>query len=199
MIYIINKRTKEHQLRHEGLSQQEVLDGWVPVRYEPGGWITWDGGDCPTPPGMKVQWKSECGFVSKPVEGTAVSWGGTRRIIAYRPMLDTQPEAPEWDGEGLPPAGCECEVSWGHLGNEYHRCTILAFDSMGHPIVEMDDLYIKQAPKACRFRPLRTPAQRAEDEAVRRIMRITAEAQPIGEDVAERHAVALYRAGYRKS
>lgn len=30
-------------------------------------------------------------------------------MLGDRPR-PTKPQAPEWDGEGLPPVGCECEL-----------------------------------------------------------------------------------------
>lgn len=82
----------------------------------------------------------------------------------------TKPAAPEWDGEGLPPVGCECEYRIGGGETEWYPCTVkyvLAGDPdpdadgwravVWCPRLEKDQL--AHLPRF-QFRPLRTKEQR---------------------------------------
>lgn len=73
----------------------------------------------------------------------------------------------EWDGEGLPPVGCECEFSVHTFGKrtEFQRCEFLARnESHGVSWVKTDDdfevVYDSDQP---RFRPIRTKEQRERE------------------------------------
>lgn len=91
-----------------------------------------------------------------------------------------------WDGTGLPPVGCECEIynrgEWfavklKFIGDKWIVAEVL---ENGH-----EDCY-ELVQDSSRFRPLRTEAQRAIDEMV----------QLSG--VSTGAAKILYDAGYRK-
>lgn len=70
----------------------------------------------------------------------------------------------EWDGEGLPPVGVECEMSY--AGDEWHKCVIIA---------KGEEQIIYQT-HGCRefsghrnnyrFRPIRSEADKKRDEAI---------------------------------
>lgn len=110
MIYAINRKTKEHI----GTNLSEWNAGkwpsmrWKIVDADAGGWIPWKGRVCPLPDGVEAELKYRDGCERSGV--THLGWnhsvgGRDDDIIAYRPILDSEPEAPEWDGEGFPPAG----------------------------------------------------------------------------------------------
>ena len=66
----------------------------------------------------------------------------------------------EWNGEGLPPAGCECEVK---RALDWMRCKIL-FISEKHVVLQAQEECVWHT-VACQFRPIRTEAERKRDEA----------------------------------
>lgn len=78
--------------------------------------------------------------------------------------------APAWNGEGLPPIGCECEYTKESLpGNEWTQCTV---DYVGASFVVYRDCYGVELTGIIgdiKFRPLRTEAERKRDE-VRKAM-----------------------------
>lgn len=115
-----------------------------------------------------------------------------------------------WDGEGLPPEKCDCEVLWSSDTGEYVTATVLAHDQ-GGAIVR----YTSGKNKGCiseqivgcfnfkgcqipNFRPIKTAEQLAEEErekAIADMMEVTSDGiSCIGQD----DAIALYKAGYRK-
>src|SRR5690554_494188 len=109
MIYAINKRTKEHRVYRIGCDVS-MDPGWRLVEADADGWISWDGrsvSPVPTDSEFEVWLRSGVngsGLLGKWVHGrTDMHFD----IIAYRPILDAdepaEPEAVEWDGEGLPP------------------------------------------------------------------------------------------------
>ena len=128
----------------------------------------------------------------------AAWWGQSGEdddVIAYRPILDTnpsEPEAPEWRGEGLPPVGTVCEVM--HC-EKWRRCKIIAHLKQRAGMVAVFTIDIGDGSKmldafvAECFRPLRSD----EDKAVEEMARIIAD----GHDVyigAHEAADRLYHA-----
>lgn len=90
-----------------------------------------------------------------------------------------------WNGEGLPPVGCECEfvsndTSWGTVVIIGYDCGKVVFKPSGEAYYGIEPS-IHQI-----FRPLRTEAERAIDEMVRL------------SGVSIGAAKILYDAGYRK-
>lgn len=71
-----------------------------------------------------------------------------------------KPEPKGWDGEGLPPVGCECEVkAW---AASWFGCTVLAHDGQ-IAVCRMGDDYPNGSYEGfvdVEFRPLRTQAER---------------------------------------
>lgn len=71
--------------------------------------------------------------------------------------------ASEWNGDGLPPVGCECEMAW--IEAEFAPCKILF---VGEEVV----LVKREKRESCytiptvKFRPIRSEADRKRDEAV---------------------------------
>jgi len=198
MIYAIGVESKRHAIYTKGAPLGD--EDFRLVEADADGWIPWDGKNVSPVPidsefevwlrgGSKGQ-----GLLGKWVhEKTDLNFD----IIAYRPILDaesSEPEAPEWDGEGLPPVGCECDcyhtgtyqgvVTVRYMGSE--MCVLLNHDHGEEQCGPID---------AYSFRPLRTPAQRAEDEAVEEMIR---SAGLDDEEYNRGVCRDLYRAGYRK-
>lgn len=79
------------------------------------------------------------------------------------------PNAPVWDGEGLPPVGCECEIArvadWMPVTirfiSDYHTI----FKTLGGT----EDCY-----QTCslQFRPIRTVAERKREEALQALSKV---------------------------
>lgn len=73
-----------------------------------------------------------------------------------------------WNGEGVPPAGCECEYQYKVHGSEWCRFKCVAVDgkavfgwSNNTPVALQSNTH--------NFRPLRTEAERKRDEAISEI------------------------------
>lgn len=178
MIYLVNQSTKEHKVAGlpEGINGW-TFDGsddvWRVVQADSDGWIKWDGSDeCPLPERAKCHVGDESGWRST----HALSAGGWSwaEVDKYKPTLNDKEQdmtttavddqhavdTGEWDGEGLPPAGCEveafaddewCRAEWFKQHNGQHAVFFIRSRALGWA----DDI-----------RPIRTAAQRAEDEAV---------------------------------
>lgn len=73
-------------------------------------------------------------------------------------------QQPAWNGEGLPPVGCECEVK---RAIDWMRCKIL-FISEAHVVLLGEEECCWQT-QACRFRPIRTEGERKRDEAIKEL------------------------------
>lgn len=77
-------------------------------------------------------------------------------------------QKPEWNGEGLPPVGCECEYQYKVHGSEWCRFECVAVDgkavfgwSNNTPIALQSNTH--------NFRPLRTEAERKHEAALESI------------------------------
>lgn len=73
-------------------------------------------------------------------------------------------QKPAWNGEGLPPVGCECEVK---RALDWVKCEIL-FISDTH-VVLMTDEECCWNTCACQFRPLRTESERKHEAVLESI------------------------------
>lgn len=160
------------------------------------GWIEWGGGECPVDAGKMVD--VIFGYGGRRSTNIADCWrwnhnGTDSDIIAYRlhkPQEAAQPKAdeeadlnecigqdaaPVWNGEGLPPVGCECE--WQDKNTKQWQPVKVVYSSewitvireinkeKGDDLVEIaienygDDARIK-------FRPIRSEAERKRDIAI---------------------------------
>ncbi|ELY4803990.1 hypothetical protein SM093_000950 [Cronobacter malonaticus] len=72
-------------------------------------------------------------------------------------------QQPVWDGEGLPPVGCECERSW--TGDKWLKCKIL-FISNETAVVKMVTGEAAYHLSDITFRPIRSEADKRRDEAI---------------------------------
>jgi len=109
------------------------------------------------------------------------------------------PRPTAWTGEGLPPAGIDCEALSART-NTFRKCAVLAH-RMGMAVVSFLDQeelqWIKEA------RPIRTPEQIAAEERAAAVSAMLADAgvtDSAWNDDPETlvWAEALYDAGYRK-
>ena len=124
-----------------------------------------------------------------PSKRNAISWqhrGNSHDIIAYRlhqPQEVAQDEAddendlnecvgqdaaPVWNGEGLPPVGCICEISW--AGDEWQQCEIL-FRSNQFVVVKLKESGMEDAYNIgdVIFRPIRPEEELKREEAIAKI------------------------------
>lgn len=164
------------------------------------GWVQWSGGDCPVDSDaiVEVKYRSPNPYQYNNDRAGDFDWAHTGTdadIIAYRLRRDINARAnddqleqdlnecigqdvvTEWDGDGLPPAGCECEARYRNANAEwaFFRCVVVdcgvAFGWSGKEAVTLGvDSY--------EFRPLRTEAEMAR-EKLAASLHIAAGASPI--------------------
>lgn len=168
------------------------------------GWIEWGGGEYPpVSTNTVVDVKLRCGSVTVRQPAGIVNWRSNAPdepgdIIAYRlhQMQEAdlnecigQDAAPVWNGEGLPPVGCDVEYhcypdGWViiNIVARIKGATFIEWKSGTH---KGGDVIRGDFPLE-RVRPLRTEAERAIDEMVRL------------SGVSIGAAKILYDAGYRK-
>lgn len=149
------------------------------------GWIQWAGGECPVDSDaiveVKCRWHNQHQYNNDRAGDFYWSHTGSNAdIIAYRlqhPGFKSranddrleqdlnecigQDVVLEWDGVGLPPAGCECEVK---RAIDWVKCKIL-FISDAHVVLMADEECCWNT-CACQFRPLRTEAEKASSAAI---------------------------------
>lgn len=148
------------------------------------GWIYWGGGECPVDTKTLVDIRLKVGFTYKSCHPGDYSWrhaGGGGDIIAYRlhksqEVTEADDEADlnecigqepktEWNGEGLPPVGVECEYTKESLpGNEWTQCTV---DYVGASFVVYRDCYGVELTGIIgdiKFRPIRSEADEKRDD-----------------------------------
>lgn len=88
-------------------------------------------------------------------------WGTDRCIPRPAKEIET-----EWDGKGLPPIGCECEVK--NTRGEWRECLIVGYNK-ACTVFYCDSWTVGSdydAFPASEFRPIRTKEQRFRDELV---------------------------------
>lgn len=167
------------------------------------GWIEWGGGKCPLERGAIVDVKHRNGEVflnTKALSGEAENWSHWEMerpgdIIAYRAHrnINTRAnddrlsqdlnecigasEAQVWSGVGLPPAGCECELTCGidmytsdgtcefEAGTKVKvgGCANFGYGDKAVVVVSGTNVICDVAPSL--LRPLRTEAEKLRDEA----------------------------------
>lgn len=92
-----------------------------------------------------------------------------------------------WNGEGLPPVGCECEcmvtVNWFRCKIVYvsDKCVVLKYG-------ESEEAW---SPSSCQFRPIRTEAERKREDAIEALRLDEA---VTGVYITEDEAAAIYDA-----
>lgn len=158
------------------------------------GWIEWCGGDCPVDSDAIVEVKFRLHNQHQYNNDRAgdFDWAHAGRnsdIIAYRLHRDINSSAkndqleqdlnecigqdvdiPEWNGEGLPPVGVECEYSF-NSGATWFKCKIdYILGTQG--LVMLADVFeggqwvsFHEYDGKLKFRPLRTEAEKAREAA----------------------------------
>lgn len=159
------------------------------------GWIYWGGGECPVDTKNLVDIRLKVGFTYKSCHPGDYSWrhaGGGGDIIAYRlhqPQQVARTEEEQeadlnecigqdvesaWNGEGLPPVGCECELKYKcHDDDAYWERVIIIWQRGDDTLVEYVGGHFKNTvqlthntSKLVDFRPIRSEADKKRDEAV---------------------------------
>lgn len=131
------------------------------------GWISWRGGECPVDGDVVVDVKFRA-QVQADLDGDIADnfrwehFSNGADVVAYR-LHKSEHQKPQWDGKGLPPAGCECEVRYRHGGIDWGKFKCLAIDRdiafgwcADEPVTLPDDCY--------EFRPIRSEADKKRDE-----------------------------------
>lgn len=150
------------------------------------GWIEWGGGECPVARDQTVDVMFR--YQETTATGRAGCWRWDRNgtdsdIIAYRLHQPQEAEqakaddeadlnecigqtpAPVWNGEGLPPVGCECEfisndTSWGPV-------VVIGMDGDKVVIKPSGETYYGITPSEKQvFRPTHSEAERKREKAV---------------------------------
>lgn len=203
---------KEHLVRESQPGRQHggFAHGYAPAASQApaadaDGWIDWGGGECPVDTKTLVDIRLKVGFTYKSCHPGDYSWrhaGGGGDIIAYRlhqPQEAEQTEADDeadlnecigqdaaqvWNGEGLPPVGCEFEYG---LHRTKAKCLAVAhhmiFASKGNPDDEESDYEeFMISILDSEFHRVRTEADRKRDEAVKTIM-LTGWCQAAAEEI----------------
>lgn len=74
-------------------------------------------------------------------------------------------ESMEWDGEGLPPVGVECEMSY--AGDEWHKCVIIAKGEEQIIYQVHGGREFSGHRNNYKFRPIRPKADKKRDETIK--------------------------------
>lgn len=99
-----------------------------------------------------------------------------------------QDAAPVWNGEGLPPVGCECEFMKHTLDAmpNWRRGIIKYVSEYTVVIVEaLSPGEFVAHPRTCEFRPIRSEAERKRDESLRVIYEILDAGTSTKQDAAD--------------
>lgn len=179
-------------VRTEMGMNSRALDAALAAKND--GWIEWGGGECPVERGVlvEVKYRNEKNYHIKGVN-RAWEWpwehhGTEGDIIAYRLHQPQEAEqakaddeadlnecigqdaAPVWNGEGLPPVGCECECQF---RGGWQKCTIL-FSGKQIVVAMMDDDEYPFESKGSLFRPIRSEAEQKRNMVIAQMMNFSA-------------------------
>ena len=88
----------------------------------------------------------------------------------YKAAL-AESQKPAWNGEGLPPVGCECEC---YVDEGIIHCVVVGYDFDGKAVVMRNvpaRKYFSIQANSGRIKPLRTEAERRRDAAIEAMQR----------------------------
>lgn len=129
------------------------------------------------------------------------------------PQHQQIPKAAQWDGEGLPPVGVDCEVLWSSTTRKYVTCRVVGHDESSAVFrytsgerkgeYQCDSARTYGNPALPCFRPIKTAEQLAAEQREAEITRfaedITAGRSPLGSfEHSKVVATWLYDNDYRK-
>lgn len=207
-------------VRTEMGMNSRALDAALAAKND--GWIEWGGGECPVERGVlvEVKYRNEKNYHIKGVNRAwEWSWehhGTEGDIIAYRLHQPQEAEqakaddevdlnecigqdaAPVWNGEGLPPVGCECEYldsnnKWYPVTIKYVSNQIVVICGMTNIFEEEQETEIAKDIQLDKpqFRPIRSEADRKRDAAVGKIFDVICKSLT---DESESTSFAIYDA-----
>lgn len=97
---------------------------------------------------------------------------------------------PEWDGNGLPPVGCECEYETNGYGIKKVRVECITTDGIAFTWLGEDPKFrgldCINTSQSHRFRPIRSEADKKRSECVIALSRIDPQAMPF--EYGEKHS-----------
>lgn len=196
-----SKRCDHKWVPSEGRTQSGYLCSKCGNYDGPGyDWIDWPGGECPVPTGTLVDVKWRDGRIDDGIPAkishdldsskrNAISWqhhGNSHDIIAYRlhqPQEAVNDEAdlndcigqspePTWNGEGLPPVGCELQYRKHKKADESEWFNGEVKYASEFTVVIQADCYPGETvghPANFEFRPIRSEADKKRDAAIEAI------------------------------
>lgn len=152
------------------------------------GWIEWGGGECPVHESTNVDIKLEDGSEKSDVPASAFIWqhdDDVTNIIAYRlhkPDINSRAsddrleqdlnecigqdvEMTEWNGDGLPPVGCECETIHRSCDSWQPIKVIAVNDGAVFGFWVSGNTPCALPVEVYQFRPLRTEAEKSREAA----------------------------------
>ena len=119
-----------------------------------------------------VHMKLPCGYWTRELNGTLffTDKSSNHRIYKgeYEAALAASKQV-EWDGNGLPPAGCECEFHKHSSGSEKEEWikVIIMYASEYTCVMKGSDVgEIIHHPRTLEFRPIRNEADRKREDAI---------------------------------
>lgn len=107
---------------------------------------------------------SGIGYLGNTLYDCTVTYGQYESALAAS-------QKPAWEGEGVPPVGCECEC---HVDEGVIHCIVVGYDFDGKAVVMRNvpaRKYFSIQASSGRIKPLRTEAERKRDAAVESMQR----------------------------
>jgi len=93
-------------------------------------------------------------------------WVGQQGWCGFAPVRKAIPRpepTTEWDGEGLPPVGCECER---HIGKDVYRVTVIGYHDGAVVVYQHDAAPDYTDVQPGYLKPLPTKAEREREEVI---------------------------------